>query len=314
MRTLIHRGALVALALAAATSLSHARSLNGFDLEGASIPPTEIHHGGPPRDGIPAIDAPTFVSVSQVDFLSDTDRVLGIDIDGVQRAYPISILNWHEVVNDTINDRPVIVSFCPLCGTGVVFDGDIGGEANTFGVSGLLYNSDVLLYDRNTESLWSQIRAESVAGPSQGTKLDLLPVTHTSWADWRQRHPGTEVLSTDTGFGRNYTRDPYTGYYTSEQIMFPVSATSRRYHPKEQVLGLAHGGEHRAWPFNELSKTGATHIEDTLSGTDLIVRFDPEHQTASVFTADGTELPGVVSFWFAWYAFHPESSVYTAIQ
>lgn len=311
MPSLLHTTAL-AICLSLLSTAAQSRTLNGFDLDDASIPPADIHHGGPPRDGIPSIDDPVYVSADDATFLNDSDRVLGLDFEGVQRAYPISILNWHELVNDDINGKPVVVSFCPLCGTGVVFDGHIGGEKRDFGVSGLLYNSDVLLYDRSSESLWSQIKAEAVAGPAKGTRLKLLPVTHTSWADWRERHPSTAVLSTETGFGRNYKRDPYTGYYDSNHIMFPVSAEDRRYHPKEHVLGLSYNGEQRAWPFNELSKSGQTRIEDRIADTRLIVEYSPEHQTASVFTEDGVELPGVVSFWFAWYAFHPDSSVFTA--
>lgn len=306
----VFTGALVCLsALATAT---HGRTLNGFDLDGATVPQSKIFHGGPPRDGIPSIDNPVFVSAEDADFLADDDRVLGLDVDGVRRAYPIAILNWHEIVNDRINGNAVVVSFCPLCGTGVVFHGAIDGEDRQFGVSGLLYNSDVLLYDRSRESLWSQIKAEAVTGPDTGTRLQLIPVTHTSWADWRRRHRDTVVLSDQTGFARNYARDPYTGYYSSSHVMFPVSAESKRYHPKENVIGLSHNGSEKAWPFVELAQSGASPLVDSIGGTPVQVHFDSEHRTAQITTGDGEALPGIVGFWFAWYAFHPDTEVYTA--
>lgn len=289
-----------------------ARTLNGFELDDASIPPARIFHGGPPRDGIPSIDAPVFLSADDAEFLDDKDRVLGLDFDGVQRAYPISILNWHELVNDNINGKPFVVSFCPLCGTGVVFNSDIAGVHRSFGVSGLLYNSDVLLYDRHSESLWSQILAEAITGTEKGTRLETIPVTHTSWQDWRTKHPDTAVLSDQTGFGRNYDRDPYTGYYDSEDVMFPLTAKSRRYHPKESVLGLTHNGVARAWPFTELAQSGKERVTDSIGDKTIEITFDPEHRTASAWTVEGEQLPGLVGFWFAWYAFNPETSVYTA--
>ena len=138
-----------------------ARTLNGFDLTDTLIPEHLIEAGGPPRDGIPAIDEPLFVDSSRAG-LSDTDRVLGLSFGAVARAYPVRILNWHEIVNDRIADQPVAVTYCPLCGSGMAFDARVGGQITRFGVSGLLYNSDVLLYDRRTGSLWSQIMARAV--------------------------------------------------------------------------------------------------------------------------------------------------------
>lgn len=167
--------------------------LNGFQLDGASVPVAEVHRGGPPRDGIPALDHPIFIPASKAKFLRDDDFVLGVAIGDFVRAYPISILNWHEVVNDHFGTEAVAVTFCPLCGTGMAFSARVDGRELSFGVSGLLYNSDVLLYDRQSKSLWSQILAEAVAGPMKGHKLEFLPTAHTSWLQWRTRHPLTEV-------------------------------------------------------------------------------------------------------------------------
>jgi len=149
------------------------------------------------------------------------------------------------VVNDRFGADGVAITFCPLCGTGMAFRAGTAAKPVRFGVSGLLYNSDVLLYDRGTLSLWSQLLSKAVSGPLKGRHLDALPVMHTSWADWRARHPRTVVLSRDTGFPRDYGRDPYAAYAESERIMFPVGRTNRSLHPKERVIGISLGGRTR---------------------------------------------------------------------
>ena len=181
-----------------------AQQMNGFDLRGSLIPSEQIHFGGPPKDGIPAIDKPDFTSAGLATFLRDDDTVLGMVRGGVARAYPVRILNWHEVVNDRFDQDAVVVTYCPLCGTGVAFDARIDGRVLSFGVSGLLYNSDVLLYDRQTQSLWSQLLAQAISGPMKGRRLAMLPLTHTTWVDWRKSHSATQVLSTNTGQTRSY--------------------------------------------------------------------------------------------------------------
>ena len=239
-----------------------AGSQNGFDLSSSSIDESEIFQGGPPRDGIPSIDKPNFIAAIKAD-LSATDRVLGIEVNGEFRAYPIRILNWHEIVNDEFNDEKIVVTFCPLCGTGMVYSATIDDQPRTFGVSGLLYNSDVLLYDRETQSLWSQILSTAISGPSKGKKLTPLSVSHTSWKDWKDTHPQTDVLSTNTGFQRDYQRSPYGDYNESRTLYFPVSANSKRYHPKERVLGITVNGKHKAYPFTELAQAGGSQVSDT---------------------------------------------------
>ncbi|MGL1832531.1 DUF3179 domain-containing protein [Rhodocyclaceae bacterium SMB388] len=298
-------------ALLAVISLSAwAVQKNGFDLTGASVPIDEIHHGGPPRDGIPSIDQPRFVAAAEADFLKPDDRVLGFHRSGIARAYPIAILNWHEVVNDRIGGEPIAVTFCPLCGTGMVFSTRVDGRDLTLGVSGLLYNSDVLLYDRQTESLWSQIMSEAVSGPMKGARLAFLPTAHTTWSDWRARHPDTKVLSPDTGHRRDYRRDPYSDYVESESLMFPVRHADARLHPKEQVIGVTIAGESMAYPFTALDRNPARVIEDTVGGQVLRLEFDPQARTARVFGDDGEEIPSLIAFWFAWVAFNPDTRVF----
>ena len=183
-----------------------AGSKNGFDISNASIPADQILAGGPPKDGIPALSDPKLLNAVDASYLQPNDRVIGVELDGTARAYPIAILNWHEIVNDEINNQKYAVTYCPLCGTGVAFRSDVAGNITEFGVSGLLYNSDVLLYDKKTESLWSQIMGEAVAGKLLGEKLNPIPISHTTWRDWLARHPDTKVLSTETGYSRDYDR------------------------------------------------------------------------------------------------------------
>lgn len=313
-KSLLNLTAVLLLALAWFHSVpgeARDRSLNGFDLSDPLVPVDEILHGGPPRDGIPAIDHPRFIPAARADFLAPDDRVLGVARDGVARAYPVRILNWHEIVNDRIADETIVVSFCPLCGTGMVFGADIGGQVSDFGVSGLLYNSDMLLYDRATQSLWSQVMAQAVAGPRKGQRLTQIPVQHTSWKDWRRRHPSTQVLSTKTGYDRDYELTPYAGYADSRAVYFSVRHKAPPgYHPKERVLGLRIGEVTKAYPFVELARNDAMRVADQLDGQDVIVHWDESASTAWATRGDGSELPGVVGFWFAWFAFHPDTLIW----
>jgi len=301
----------LASALVAAGPTAHAAEYNGFDVSGALIPVEEIRSGGPPRDGIPAIDEPRFVSAAEATFLAADARVIGLALDGQARAYPISILNWHEVVNDRFGADGVAITFCPLCGTGMAFRAGTAAKPVRFGVSGLLYNSDVLLYDRGTLSLWSQLLSKAISGPLKGRQLEALPVMHTSWADWRARHPRTVVLSRDTGFPRDYGRDPYAAYAESERIMFPVGRTNRSLHPKERVIGISLGGAHKAYPFVELDRSPGP-LADRVGGQAVTVEFDAAHRSGRVLDEAGKEIPSVIAFWFAWFAFHPDTAIHKA--
>ncbi len=301
------------LALAQAGAVGGAADHNGFDLTGSLVPADDIHLGGPQRDGIPALDAPSFVAAAEAEFLADEDPVLGLVLGGEARAYPIAILSWHEIVNDRVAGHPVAITYCPLCGTGVAFDARVGGETLRFGVSGLLYNSDVLLFDRKSESLWSQIKRQAIAGPMKGQTLPALPLTHTAWRAWRRDHPRTLVLSTDTGHRRDYGSDPYMGYAGERDLYFPVGNSSRRYHPKERVLGVEIGGRFKAYPFAELSKSGVREFPDRIAGHDLLIRFDWANESATAFDGSGRQLAATTGYWFAWYAFHPDTEIYQTV-
>ena len=280
---------------------------NGFDLTDATIPPELIRAGGPPKDGIPAINNPVFETAESAGWLKGDDRVIGLSIDGIARAYPIAILNWHEIVNDRFGEQAVVVSFCPLCGTGMVFDSEVKGETQRFGVSGLLFESDVLLYDQSTNSLWSQIWMQAVSGPLKGTELELLPAEHTSWHDWRTRYPETTVLSRETGFARDYSRNPYLGYELTQRTYFPVQNTSDAFHGKSWVLGVILNGEAKAYPFERLAQREG-RFTDQLGGESIELEFDAQNQTARAWRK-GELLPTIQAYWFAWYAFYPESAV-----
>lgn len=303
----------VLLGVAVIQFSSIANSGNGFDISNAVIPQDEILRGGPPKDGIPAISEPTLIEAAQADFLKADDRIVGIRIGGIARAYPISILNWHEIVNDKIKDQSYAITYCPLCGTAVAFDANIDGRVTEFGVSGLLYNSDVLLYDRDTESLWSQISSRSVAGKHVGKKLRRLPISHTSWQDWLEKNPQTLVLSDQTGYSRDYSRNPYAGYETSRTLFFKVNNRAPdTYHPKELVVGLEFDGVFKAYPFIELEKNGESSFVDHIKGNQITVNWDQANRAVSILNGDGQEIAGIQGFWFAWFAFHPDTEVFRA--
>lgn len=288
-----------------------AASRNGFNLDGALIAPSDIHAGGPPRDGIPAIDNPKYIPGHSASWLKATDTIIGVVVDGEARAFPLRILNWHEIVNTSWGDTSVVVSFCPLCGTGMVFSSEIKGEDLKFGVSGLLYQSDVLLYDRQTDSLWSQLMSQAVSGPLKGTRLKLMNSRHTSFGKWLERYPDTLVLDLKTGFRRDYSRDPYKGYAKSNNVMFPVNNDfPRQYHPKDEVLGIELQDQFLAIPYRELSKSQKQAIPYTWQNRKWTIQWRPEIPEAWIEDEKGQQYPSVRSFIFAWYGFHPETKLY----
>ena len=281
-----------------------------FDLTRHSVPLDQLVDGGPGKDGIPAILTPTFISATGATFLRDEDRVLGLTAGTEAKAYPVKILNWHEIVNDTIGGKAIVVTYCPLCGIGMAFEVEVQGRRHTFGVSGLLYQSDLLMYDHQTESLWSQIGMQAITGPLTGEKLTPMFLKHTIWREWRAAHPSTIVLSTRTGSFRNYDRDPYAGYGESSELFFDTTHFDSRYHPKEWVVGLEIDGVTKAYPFVELKKVPSPLV-DRVNGRRVTVRVNAESRSASVVDENGRPIPSVTAFWFAWYAFHPDTQVFT---
>ncbi len=285
-------------------------SIHGFEMSNLRIPYQEIKRGGPPKDGIPSIDQPKFVKVHEAeDFLYNKDYVIGLEIDGVAKAYPVRILNYHEVVNDQIGSQPVVVTYCPLCGSGAVFSAIVEGKHYTFGVSGLLYNSDVLLYDRESESLWSQLQSEAISGAASSKKLELIASTFTTFKNWKNQYPNSLVLSTDTGANRNYDTSPYHTYNPSEKLLFPVSQTSKKMHRGAKVIGIELGGQFKAYSLKKLKKLKAP-LQDVFNNKKLIIEYDRSSRSATIKDESGKLLPSITLYWFAWYTFHPETQVW----
>ena len=273
-----------------------------------SIPLNEILSGGPGKDGIPSIDNPEFLAVSEADFMEDSDIGLGLTLNGESRFYPYRILVWHEIVNDVVGGEPVLVTYCPLCATGIVFERKVNGVAEEFGVSGRLWQSNLLMYNRSAnvadESLWSQVLGEAVVGVHTGTKLKIVRSDVVRWGEWKEAHRDTVVLSQNTGASRNYARDPYGDYYTNESVSFGATFNDDRLHPKDLVHGIEIDGQHKAYYDNALEGT----VTDTFAGKTIeIVRSESNQLT---FTADGEPLPTIPGFWFSWLAVHPDTALF----
>ncbi len=241
------------------------------DFTKASVDLGEIISGGPPKDGIPAIDAPRYESVAAArGWLIDRSPVIALEVGGRARAYPLAILMWHEIVNDTLGGVPVVVTFCPLCNTALVFERAFDGTVHDFGTTGNLRYSDLVMYDRQTESWWQQATGEAIVGQLTGTRLTFLPAQIISLGEFEAAHPGGDVLSRDTGFSRDYGRNPYVGYDTVDQQPFLFSGvTDGRLAPKERVVTIGTGGEATAFPFSELRKTGVA--SGSLGGRPVVV-------------------------------------------
>lgn len=297
---------LAAALLTAGSAASQPSQLNGFALAPAGVPIEQILRGGPPRDAIPALDAPKAVDAANATW-ADEERVLGVALGGEARAYPLAILVWHELVNDRVGGQPILVSYCPLCGTGIVFDRSVDGEVLRFGVSGLLYLSDVLMFDRESESLWSQISARAVTGTRLGTRLGLLRSRMTTWGSWKADHPATSVITSETGHGRAYGTNPYGDYARSAALRFPAPRDPR-YHAKLPTLGLRLGDSARAYPASEVQRAGGC-VRELFAGHEVEVRWTPR----GGFRVEAPEPVEVIEgFWFAWAAFHPETEVLRA--
>ncbi|MCG7496592.1 DUF3179 domain-containing protein [Vibrio sp. Of7-15] len=293
--------------------ISHAKNLNGFDLSRTTIPAEEILHGGPAKDGIPALLTPVFQKGLRALDIHPNDKVFGLVIDGIAKAYPIKILNWHEVVNDKFNESAVIVSYCPLCGSGMAFSSDVGYDMLTFGVSGLVYNSDVLMYDHQSNSLWSQIRGEAVSGSMRGKSLHQIPLQLMRWKKWLKANPDTLVLSTKTGFKRNYNIDPYQGYKRSPSLFFPVSETApKQYFPKQLVLGFKSDAGPVAFSLSELQRHNQISFTYQIANHTYMVHWNKKDQAAWITDLQGAEIPTTLMYWFAWYTFYPETKVFLA--
>lgn len=293
----------------------------GFDLGGLSAGGGILVASGMPKDGLRALFQPPAVTAATLEgsaekryrkFLAGSDRVVGVAIGGEARAYPLRVLNWHEVANDELAGRPIAVTYSPLCDSAVVFDRVVDGEVLEFGVSGLLLNSNLVMYDRRSggvgESLWSQLGARAIAGPGAraGKRLRVLPSLLVRWEDWRRRFPQTSVVTGIADLADAYERDPYASYFGSELLRFPVSprVPARMLRQKERVFVVERKGERLVFALSALARhTGPLTVAVGATRVDLSYREWPPAVFAR--SKDWDELGTYHAFWFAWYAMHP---------
>jgi uncharacterized protein DUF3179 len=227
----------------------------GHGLPKPLVDPAELRSGGPPPDGIPAIDHPRFERAGQVRWLRPNEPVLVAEVNGETRAYPVQILIWHEIVNDTVGGIPVAVTYCPLCNTAIAYDRRTAGRVLDFGTSGKLFNSDLVAYDRQTRSLWVQFLGQTVAGVLTGTQLLAYPMATVSWAEWCRANPTGWVLSHDTGFDRDYGTNPYPGYDDIHASPFLFSGKADgRLAAMTRVVGIDQGGDAVAVTLDDLRR------------------------------------------------------------
>lgn len=246
-----------------------------------SVPFTEIFSGGPPPDGIPAIDQPAFDTVEEADeWLGDDWPVMSFELDGDVRAYPLAVLIWHEIVNDVVSGMPVALTFCPLCNSTIAFDATLeDGTILKFGTTGNLRNSDLVMYDRQTKSWWQQFTGEAIVGELTGTVLEPLPSQIIAWSDFKTHHPEGKVLSNETGFSRPYGRNPYAGYDSvNGSPWFPVSADDDRLPPMERVVAFEIGGFDVAYPISFLSEVQV--VNDEIVDKPIVVFWKPGTRSA----------------------------------
>lgn len=267
------------------------------DFSKHSVPIDSIHDGGVSKNGIPAIDFPEFISLESArGFLTEPDFGILLQGKSETRFYPYNILNWHEVVNDVLDGFPVVITFCPLCGSGIVYERLVDGDTLQFGVSGKLYESNLLMFDDKSESLWSQAMGEAIAGEATGKKLKLLNTIVLSFGEVVEDFPTAKILSPQTGYARNYMQDPYGDYSSSDELYFPVSHSSNRFPAKEMMYIVSAGDESLAFDWHALLRKGNA----VAKSADGIVSVSLK-KNIPYATINGQPLPGYFSFWFSWY-------------
>lgn len=242
------------------------------DFDKTIISYDEILSGGPPKDGIPAIDAPTFVSVEDADdWLADVEPVVLVEAGGVVKAYPIQILMWHEIVNDSVGGVPLSVTFCPLCNTAIAYERTLNGQVLDFGTTGRLRYSNLIMYDRQTETWWQQASGQAIAGELTGSQLTFYPATIIAWSDFKANHPQGEVLSRDTGISRSYGQNPYIGYDDINNLPFLYDGppTPDALLPMARVITVDLNGETVAYSYDVLQELGV--INDEVGGQPIVV-------------------------------------------
>ena len=279
-----------------------------------TIPLDEILQGCPSRDCIPSIDDPSFVSVTEAnDWLEDKEPGIAFSRGNTHRFYPFLILVRHELVNDTIEGKRILISYCPLCLTAIVFDPIVKGQESEFGVSGLLWKANLIMYDRNTDNLWSQVLAEAVVGDLAGTKLNVLPADQMLYENWKKVHPEGEVLSRKSGGFRGYGSNPYGGsYFDLPGISLSFAKpTDERLPFGAFVFGIQVNGKAKAYDIEAVKAKGV--VEDEFEGEKIILRYDKDLDVVRMYRVlpSGEErLTPISGFWFSWAEAHPGTALY----
>jgi len=257
------------------------------DFSKHSVPLSEISSGGPPRDGIPPLDHPRFVTPqAAAKWLKGREPVIALDLNGTHRAYPLQILIWHEIVNDQVSGVPVAVTFCPLCDTAIAFDRRLDGRTLDFGTSGNLRKSDLVMWDRQTESWWQQATGTAIVGALTGTVLSVFPAAIVSFDTFAQAYPDGSVLSRETGFDRTYGENPYPGYDDAKTPPFLFNGTTDgRLPPKAKVVAVSIGSDDVAYPYTILQRRGV--VQDTVGGTAIAVFY----QAGTASALGGSSIP-----------------------
>lgn len=300
------------------TSILHDQDQELQDIQAQNLDPAkanridleQLFNGGPPKDGIPSINDPQFDTAETTPFAPD-ELVIGVVINGEAKAYPFGIMNWHEIVNDAVGGVNLSVSYCPLCDTIVAFE---RGET-TFGVSGKLYQSCLVMYDRADDTLYSQPWAMGIVGANVNHSLERVSAVKTTLGDWLEQHPDSKILSTDTGYNRNYQRYPYGSYYTDEQIIFPVRNQDQLdLHPKAIVSYIweadsampqnLFSGAHRQFAHAEIERLGEKVV--AFNGRQVRAYWDDQLDTVRVEAMDGTPIPSSTAFAFVYPAYFGE--------
>ena len=309
-----------AAAGSAAAQESWVREWPNTDFANASVDLAEILSGGPPKDGIPAIDDPVFLPVSEVDDLPGVEPVIAVEVDGEARAYPLRILMWHEIVNDTVNGRPLAITFCPLCNTAIAFDRVIDGAVHDFGTTGKLRNSDLVMYDRQTESWWQQFTGEAIVGAMNGTRLVPWPSRLESFARFRERRSDGEVLIPNDARARDYGANPYVGY-DSRAAPYPFF-TGELPEAAPPLARVVRVGE-KAWSLALLRREGRIEEDglvlawepgqaSALDEREIASGADVGNVTVRRMTDDGpADVVYTVDFAFAFRAFYPDGEIRT---
>jgi hypothetical protein len=259
---------------------------------GWSIPQNQVVDGGPGQDGIPSIDNPKYISARRVDWLADDELVVGVQIGGSVLMFAHQILNWHEVVNSTNNLDDWVLSYCPLTGTAIAWDVDDSLVDTEFGVSGLLYNSNLIMYDRQTGSHWSQMLERGVRGERDNEQAEPIQAIETTWGTWRTMYPDSLVMSRDTGFGRDYFTYPYGTYRSDDRLLFPVSNQDNRLHPKERVIGIRSDDSSRVFQIASFP-SGTQALNEQFLDEAIVVVGDATRNFAAIYNReldDGTIL------------------------